>query len=464
MMKSVSIALFLTLLAPSAMASEGQATVEEVFDPTYRNGLVMQIEASIAEAQAKHGVISEKAAREIRRKASVRYAPLDDIAKENDIVHHRMVALLNVWRRSLSEEGQASLHFGATTVDIYDTVRILQIKDSIALMREEMLGIERKLIALAEAHRDTPMVGRTLGQHALPITLGKKVAVWAAANRRNIERLNDLECRLDELGVFRGAVGTHLGLGEHGIEIEREVSASLGLGPTSPADWHGMRDVFGEYAMTLALMSRTYAGIGEEVFRLQMTDIGEVYEDRPGTAISSSTMPHKRNPSRSESLIHYGRVIPAKAEILLDDVANVFERDNTSRPNRTIEEISIESADMLSDLATLLDRLKVDEDRMAENLARTDGMILAQRIVFTIQGEVGKEEAEERVTMAARTAMAEKRSFRSVLLEDEEIGPLLEDRIDALLDPSSYIGLSAEQVDETSKWLSARTAVSRCGQ
>ena len=153
MMKSVSIALFLTLLAPSAMASEGQATVEEVFDPTYRNGLVMQIEASIAEAQAKHGVISEKAAREIRRKASVRYAPLDDIAKENDIVHHRMVALLNVWRRSLSEEGQASLHFGATTVDIYDTVRILQIKDSIALMREEMLGIERKLIALAEAHR-----------------------------------------------------------------------------------------------------------------------------------------------------------------------------------------------------------------------------------------------------------------------------------------------------------------------
>ena len=462
MMKSVSIALFFSLLAPHALASDDPATVEDIFEPAYRNTLVMRIEASIAEAQAKHGVISQRAAREIRRKASVQYAPLDDIAAENNIVHHRMVALLNVWRRSLSEEGKASLHFGATTVDIYDTVRILQIKESIGLLRKEMLGIEDQLIALAEEYRDTPMVGRTLGQHALPITFGKKVAVWAAANRRNIERLNELECRLDELGVFRGAVGTHLGLGDQGIDIERDVSASLGLGPTSPADWHGMRDVFGEYAMTLALMSRTYAGIGEEVFRLQMTDIGEVYEERPGTAISSSTMPHKRNPSRSESLVHYGRVIPAKADILLDDVANAFERDNTSRPNRTIEEITIDSADMLSDLSTLLDRLRVDEDRMAENLARTDGMILAQRIVFTLQDDVGKEEAEAGVTQAARTAMKDKRPFRAVLLEDEEIGPLLRDNIDELLDPATYVGLSAEQVDETAKWLKAKPSAPRC--
>lgn len=442
--------------------SQETETIEDIFSPDTTQHYVMQVEAALAIAQAQYGVVPVEAAEEIRAKSTLNYAPPTEVAEEYAKVRHRMVALLNVWRRSLSAEAQTALHYGATTVDIYDTTRLLQTLAAIDILQQEMREAEEKMITLMRAHRDTPMVGRTLGQHALPITFGKKVAVWAAANRRNMDRLSDVQCRLEELGVMRGAVGTHLGLGDKGREIERAVARQIGLSGPHPADWHGMRDVFGEYASTLAIAARTYAGIGEEVFLMQMTDIGELYETRPASAVSSSTMPHKRNPSRSERLMHHGRVIPAKAGILMDDIANKFERDNTSRPNAVLADISINAENMVRDLNTLLRRLDVNEARMRENLDRTDGMILAQRIVFAVQSDLGKQTAEHRVAAAATQAIDEGTSFRAALLADDQLRPLIAENIDDLLDPTSYLGLAAEQVDDTIDWLTDAPSTSHC--
>ena len=432
-----------------AAAQSPPQSVEDLFSPGHRNQLVLNIEGAIAAAQAAEGVIPEPAAREIQDKAHIRYTPEDEIAREYSKVRHRMVAILNVWKRSMSKAAADHVHYGVTTVDVYDTVRILQIRESIQLLIRDMSAIEEQLIAMAEAHRDTPMIGRTLGQHALPITFGKKVAVWAAVNRRNIERLEEVRVRVEHLGVLKGAVGTHLGLGDSGIAVERRVSESLGLSEPGPADWHGARDVFAEYALTLALISKSYAAIGGEVFRLQMTDIAEVSESRSSTAVGSSTMPHKQNPSRSEALIHYGRTVPRLAEVLLDDMENAFERDNTSRPNQVLEEITVASADMLSDAALLLRRLDVHEAQMRANLDRTDGMIMSQRIVLFLAGAVGREVAEEHVRAAAYAAAEDGGGFRAALLSDPRIGPLLKGRIDTLLDPETYLGLAAQQVDRT---------------
>jgi adenylosuccinate lyase len=463
LLAGVAIA-FAPFLSLPAEASEKPDRVAEVFTDAHLNTLVMQVEAALAEAQAAEGVISANAAREIRQTASPDYAPLDAVAAEYEIVRHRMVALLNVWRRSLSEEARQALHFGATTVDIYDTVMILQLKDAIAVMRTDLAALETSLMRLAIEHRDTPTIGRTLGQHALPITFGKKVSVWAAANRRNIERLNDVECRLNELGVMRGAVGTHLGLGPHGIAIEKRVASRLGLGPVAPADWHGMRDVFGEYAAALAIMARTHAKIGEEIFRMQMTELGEVREGRAATAVSSSAMPHKQNPNRSEALIHYGRTIPAQADILMADIANEFERDNTSRTNQTLVDMTLLAGDMIRDADRLIARLEVDKDQMARNLALTDGMILSQRIVFEVQDALGKEEAERHVGKAARRSVADGIPFADALMQDERLRPLLDGKVEALLDPATYMGLSAQQVDATATWLKSRPITANCAR
>lgn len=452
------IALGIAMAAPVHAGEE----VEAIFDQSETNRLVMKVEIAIARAQSDLDIIPRAAAEEIARTGNLETVPVEAWEKENAIVRHRLVALLNVWRRSLSPEARNALHYGPTTVDIHDAVMVLQLRRAIEEMRDAMLENERAMLDLATAHRDTLMVGRTLGQHALPITFGKKVAVWADANRRNIDRLDRVYCELGRLGVLKGAVGTHLGLGDRASEVERRAASYLGLGPLYPADWHGMRDVLGEYATTLAIMARVNAGIGQEVFMLQITDIGEVYEERPAAAVSSSTMPHKRNPSRSESLMHLGRTIPAQATVLLDDVANIFERDNTSRPNQSLEQISIDASSSVDDLGLLLRRLRVDPDRMRENLGRTDGMILAQRIVFELKAEIGQEEAEEHVAKAAQRSLASGRSFRQELLSDPVLAPLLATRIDELLDYSTYVGDAGGQVDRTVAALESTRAPLTC--
>lgn len=449
LLASISILFSILFAAGGAVAQTPPHSVEDLFSPEYQNQLVLEVEAAIAAAQAAEGVIPDSAAREIADKADIRYTPIEEVRREYSQVRHRMVAILNVWKRSMSKAAADHVHYGVTTVDVYDTVLTLQILAAIDHLNRSMLDIEDRLLSLAEAHRDTPMIGRTLGQHALPITFGKKVAVWASVNRRNIERLEEVAARIERLGVLKGAVGTHLGLGSEGAAIERRVARSLGLAEPDPADWHGARDVYAEYAQVLALIAKSNAAIGEEIFRLQMTDINEVSEGRSESAVGSSTMPHKTNPSRSESLIHFGRTIPRLAEVLLDDMVNAFERDNTSRPNTVVEDITIAASDMLSDASMLLERLEINEAQMRANLDRTGGLIMSQRIVLDLSADIGRESAEEHVRIAAGMASEGGASFRAALLADPVIGPLLKDNIDMLLDPTTYLGLAGEQVDKT---------------
>ena len=447
---------FVALMFAGPATAQSSGSVDEVFTPSYRNQLVMRVEAAIAGAQADAGIIPKAAAEEIAAKAELRHAPLQDIEVEYEIVRHRMVALLNVWRRSLSEEAGNALHLGVTTVDVYDTVMILQLLEASDYLLDEMLGLEQDLACLANTHRATLMIGRTLGQHALPITFGKKVSVWLAQNGRNIERLEEVRIRLRRAGVLKGAVGSYLGLGEHGMEIERGVSERLGLDPPEPADWRAARDVFGEYAQILELMALSNASIGSEVFRLQSSDLGELFEQRPKTAVGSSTMPHKRNPSLSEALIYYGRTVPALAGIILDDVNNVAERDNTSRSNETLSEITVEAANMLHDTRRLIARLEVNPERMRANMNLTGGMILSQRIVLHLSESISREEAERRVEEAAERSLANGSDFRTALLEDPVLAPRLDEAIDDLLNPETYIGLAPQQVDAVLEWVAQR--------
>lgn len=428
-------------------------SISETFSPEHRNQTVMHIEAAIARAQAKYGVIPDSAAQEISRTASLDYAPLDEIAKEFEKTNHRMVALLNVWKTNLSPEAGQYLHYGVTTVDIYGTTRILQIQGTIHILIDDMQQIEDALLALADEHRETVMVGRTIGQHALPITFGKKVSVWAAQNRRNIERLKDVLARIETRGVLKGAVGTHLGLGENGMQVEKEVSSLLGLSEPEPADWQGARDVFAEYGQVLAMIARSHAAMAEEIFRLQTTDIAELRERQPASTVGSSSMPHKTNPRRPERVIGYGRKIPRLAEILLDDVSNSFERDNTSGPSRVVEEISLEAAGLMRATQRMIASIEVDADRMQENLSRTDGMIMAQRLVYFLADYTDKTVADERVRAAANLAYKSETSFKDALLNDPVLEPLLVGKIDELLDARGYTGLAREQVDATKAFI-----------
>lgn len=443
---------------PQAAPLSPNTEIAAIFAAPALNAQVLRLEAALARAQAYHGVIPQAAADAISAAATPENISQDEIDAEYAVVRHRMVALLNVLRRSLDPQSADYLHFGATTVDLYDSAAMLQMRDAVFALVEDLRTIELQLIELADRYKDTPMIGRTLGQHALPITFGKKLSGYIGENRRHIDRLSDLLGRIERSVIMKGAVGSYLGLGPEGRNVELRMAAELGLPAPYPDDWHASRDVFAEFALVQSMIAHTYGRLGQEVFLLQMTDIGEVTEQRPGGAVGSSTMPHKVNPSLSEAVIQHGRSIPRLAGIVQDDMINFFERDNTSRPNQAVANLALATEGMLGDASRLISRLRVDEARMAENLQRSEGWILTQRIVFALQDDLGREAAEHRLRDLAAAAADTGASLREAIESDAELSALLGPQdLDRLLDPRTYLGLDSELVEAvTAEALSAR--------
>ena len=444
MMKNL---LSVLLIFSMSVVTDETKDIAYIYSYDNTNQIVMNIEAALARAQASQGIIPEWAAEEITKKAEVRYMPKTEVDAENEFVRHRLVSRLNVWKRSLENGAEEYLHYGATTVDIFDTVLVLQIKASLGILIDDLIEIENLLLKLTKDNIETYMAGRTIGQHALPITFGKKTSTWLAENRRNIERLKAVEEKINRSVILKGAVGTYLGLGPKGIETELLMSQELGLGTPYIADWHGVRDVFAEYALTLALISKSFGRIGDELTLLQMTEIGETLENLGFKAIGSSTMPHKKNPRGPGNLVNFSRIIPRQSEIILDDMVNSFERDQP-RSDETLKDISITAELMTNTAIRLLNELEVNKDVMRKNLNITNGLILSQRVTYFLADIIGKDTAESMIHDIAMKAIAENISLSDAIKNDKIASQYFSDQdLKNLLDPETYIGLAIEQVE-----------------
>ena len=444
MMKNV---LPILLIFSISVTSDDKEDIAYIYSYDNTNQIVMNIEAALARAQASQGIIPEWAAEEITKKAEVRYMPKTEVDAENEFVRHRLVSRLNVWKKSLDNGAEEYLHYGATTVDIFDTVLVLQIKASLGILINDLIEIEDLLLKLTKDNIETYMAGRTIGQHALPITFGKKTSTWLAENRRNIERLKAVEEKINRSVILKGAVGTYLGLGPKGIETELLMSQELGLGTPYIADWHGVRDVFAEYALTLALISKSFGRIGDELTLLQMTEIGETLENLGFKAIGSSTMPHKKNPRGPGNLVNFSRIIPRQSEIILDDMVNSFERDQP-RSDETLKDISITAELMTNTAIRLFNELEVNKDVMRKNLNITNGLILSQRVTYFLADIIGKDTAESLIHDIAMKAIAENISLSDAIKNDKIASQYFTDQdLKNLLDPETYIGLAIEQVE-----------------
>ncbi len=444
MMKNL---LSVLLIFSMSVVTDETKDIAYIYSYDNSNQIVMNIEAALARAQASQGIIPEWAAEEITKKAEVRYMPKTEVDAENEFVRHRLVSRLNVWKRSLDNGAEEYLHYGATTVDIFDTVLVLQIKASLRILIHNLIEIENLLLKLTKDNIETYMAGRTIGQHALPITFGKKTSTWLAENRRNIERLKAVEEKINRSVILKGAVGTYLGLGPKGIETELLMSQELGLGTPYIADWHGVRDVFAEYALTLALISKSFGRIGDELTLLQMTEIGETLENLGFKAIGSSTMPHKKNPRGPGNLVNFSRIIPRQSEIILDDMVNSFERDQP-RSDETLKDISITAELMTNTAIRLLNELEVNKDVMRKNLNITNGLILSQRVTYFLADIIGKDTAESMIHDIAMKAIAENISLSDAIKNDKIASQYFTDQdLKNLLDPETYIGLAIEQVE-----------------
>ncbi|WP_018914841.1 lyase family protein [Thiomonas sp. FB-6] len=418
-----------------------RAKIEHIFSERATVARVLQFEAVIAAAQARNGLIPREAAEEIQIRAHEHMVPAEAVQRRLLDAGHPMVAILDAWAECLSPAAAEWIHFGATTADVLRTVQGMQLHDVVDALEPAMRSVESMLAALAIRHRATPMIGRTLGRHALPITFGFKVAVWLAENRRNLDRLRAWRVGAS-CGVFSGAVGTYSILGSHGPRVEVEVLRELGLGSPEVIDPKGSFDRYAEFASILAIAAKSYGRIAQEVFLLQGDDIRELGES--SSAVGSSTMPHKSNPTLSIEVLSRSREVGAMLDVILDWMLVVHERDSAHHDG-TLTRMCIDFGQLLSCMCALLGRLQIFPQNMLRNIGRTHGMVFAEALTQRLAPLIGRRTAHSRLHALAVEAAERGQDLFDAVAQDPHLGPLLGEDIRATVTADQ--GETARTVD-----------------
>jgi 3-carboxy-cis,cis-muconate cycloisomerase len=418
----------------------------------FRNCAV--VEAALARAQARLGIIPNEAAAAISRVAEAIVGgsqPLDfeRLKRETATVGFPILPLVRQLAEWAGDAGRW-LHWGATTQDIMDSAVVLQIRDGLALIEAELETLRGHLAALAKKYRDTPMPGRTFFQQALPITFGYKAAVWLSSFDRHAQRLAEVKKRV-LVAQFGGAVGTlaSLGSGQDALATVGELARELGL--AEPAiTWHVARDTIAETVQFLALVGGSLGKIADDVMLMSATEFGEAAEPFEAGRGSSSTMPQKRNPISCGVIVAAARALRQQAGLALDAMVNSFERNAAAWHLEwiAVPEAFGYAAGALHQTVFLTGGLIVDAGGMERNLGLTHGLIVAEAVMMGLAPHIGRNEAHHLVTEACNKAIESDRPLYDVLLEAKEVAePLGAEKLRALTDPANYLGAAQAMVD-----------------
>jgi len=421
--------------------------IRAVFDERAMIQLWLDVEVALAAAQADLGIIPAEAAESLARVAKVERLDLAAVKKDLGVTAHPLVPIVRELARLAGDAGRW-VHWGATTQDVLDTAMVLQLKQTQAILRRDLVALIDVLTDLATRHRDTVMAGRTHAQQALPITFGFKVAVWIAECLRQVTRLDEVAPRL-LIGQLAGAVGTLAGFGPRGEEVQRRALTRLGLAVPSIA-WHASRDVITEYVALLALIGGTLARIANEVVQLQRSEVMELEEPFAHGKVGSSTMPHKRNPAHAERVVAIGRMLRGLASTALETMVAAHERDmSVGRAEwALVPEAACLAAAAVHWMLVIARGLRVNVLRMTENLDRLGGLLLSESVMLTLGLVLGRNTAHDLVYDAAMTAFEGKGSFRDLLMRDARIAAVLSpEDLERLLQPAAYTGLAGIFVD-----------------
>ena len=380
----------------------------------------LEVEIATAEAEAEAGMIPKSAALAIRRKGGFSVQRILEIEKE---VKHDVIAFTTNVAEHVGREARY-LHFGLTSNDVVDTAQALQIREASRLLLAGIDNLAAVLKKRAFEFKDTPMVGRTHGIHAEPITFGVKLAIWYEENQRNGERLSYAAEQM-RVGKTSGAVGIYSHLSP---AIEKKILAKLGLEPAPAASQVIQRDRHAFYLSTLAVIAASLEKIALEVRGLQRTEVREVEEFFSAKQKGSSAMPHKRNPVTSEQICGLARVVRSNAQAALENVALWHERDiSHSSVERVILPDSTILVDYLLDkTAGLVEKMFVYPDRMQENLELLKGLIFSGQLLLDLTEKgVSREEAYRWVQRNAMQVWQTREDFKTLVGRDPDISSRL---------------------------------------
>jgi 3-carboxy-cis,cis-muconate cycloisomerase len=426
--------LFAGLFVPEEIraATSGRAWIEAM----------LEFETALAIAEAEAGVIPAPAAQAIAAASGGdRYDPAQ-LGLEGRAAGNPAAPLVRALTEAVGGEESGFVHWGATSQDVMDTAAMLVARRTLALLDAELAGAAEACAGLAETHRETTMVARTLLQQAVPTTFGFKAAGWLVAVVEARQRLAAIPLPV-ELG---GAAGTLASLGGEGEAVLALLAEQLGLEePVLP--WHTARGTVAELGAALALAAGALEKIGLDVKLLAQTEVAEVAEADGG---GSSTLPQKRNPTGSALAIACARRVRGEAAILLAAMAQEHERAagawQTEWP--ALSDALAYCGGAAASIRRVLAGLEVDAGRMRENLEASGGLVLSESVSMALARRLGRGEAKELVAAAARRASEAGGPLRDELLADPKVGELLSaEEIDRALDPDAYLGSAPAFVD-----------------
>lgn len=405
----------------------------------------LDVEAGLARAQARLGIIPQEAAAAISAVAQVERVDFALLAQRTEIVGYPILPLVEQISTWPADGLGQYCHWGATTQDIMDTADVLQLRDALGLVDGELAAIGDALTALAAAHAETPMAGRTHLQHALPISFGYKCAAWLSAIDRHRARLQQLLPRLLVV-QFSGAAGTLASLGADGPATQRALAAELGLG-VPDITWHSIRDAFAETTGLLALIAGSIGKIGYDVMLLMQTEIGEVLEPFVPGRGASSTMPQKRNPIASELMVAAAKIVREQHSLMLD--ALVQDHERATGPWhvewQALPTAFIVASGGLRAAREALQGLEVHPEAMARNLGVSRGLIVAEAVMMGLAPRLGRQHAHDIVYACCRRALAGEVSFTEALLAEPRVAAIFpRAEIESLTDPANYLGAAPE--------------------
>ncbi|HDJ26458.1 MAG TPA: adenylosuccinate lyase [Candidatus Bathyarchaeota archaeon] len=442
----------------------GRPEMVRIFEEESRLRKMLLVEAALARAHAELGNIPREDAERIWQVATSGAVKIERVKEIEAEIKHETMAVVRALIEACGPSGRY-VHLGATSSDILDTALALQLKEALTVLKGRLAQLIALVARMAEEHEGTIMVGRTHGQHALPITLGFKLAVWAAELYRHLRRLEECEERV-LVGKMSGAVGTMAGLGPRALELQERVMAILGLRAAEISTQIVQRDRLAELICLLALLASTLDNMATEIRELQRTEIGELAEPFDERAqVGSSTMPHKRNPITCERICGLAKVVRGLVVPALENVPTWHERDLTqsSAERFTVPEALILVDYMLYLMIKVLSGLEIKPERMRENLALTKGLIMSEALMLElVRRGMARDEAYGLVRSLALRAMKEDRPFRDVVLEEEAVKALMApEELEELLRPENYLGTATEQVRRIAGLVSAHPLVAR---
>ena len=416
--------------------------MKAIWEPENRYRKWLEVEILVAEGWAEIGRIPKQAARKLRANGDrllsrdfdfpslVRRAlelegdvPGFEPRPGQPVIRHDLIAFLTAVSEHLGDE-KRYLHFGVTSYDIEDTALSLLLRESCDLIEQDALALANALRDRARQHKWTPMIGRTHGVHAEPITFGLKLAVWIAELERDIDRLRQARLSVS-VGMASGPVGSY---GTVDPRVEEYVCAKLGLSLPKATSQILQRDRHAHYVTTLAIMAGSLERFATEIRNLQRTEIAEVEEPFAKGQRGSSSMPHKRNPMTCERITGLARIVRSYVVPMLETMAPWHERDLTTS---SVERIVLPDSSTLMDymlrkFTGVVTGMVVYPERMRQNLERTRGLVMSEHVMLALVDKgMDKDEAYRLVQGVAMRAWDEGGDFRQMIAKEPAVAERL---------------------------------------